>query len=192
VAGDLGDRACHLDAGRARPDDHEGELARTLGHVLGELRALKGQKNAAADAGRVLDALQARRKLCPLVMAEIGVRRAGRDHEMIVGDCGGSRLDPPIGGVDAGDLGHQHGGVALMAQDGTDRPGDLGGRERGGCDLIEQRLEAVMVLPVDHGDVDRGARERRGGREAAETGADDHDVGTCVWQVCCSNHEFVR
>ena len=29
------------------------------------------------------------------------------------------------------------------------------GRERRGRDLVEQRLEAMMVLPVDHGDLDR-------------------------------------
>ncbi len=151
-----------------------------LGLVVRQLRALKGQQNAAADARRVFDALQARRELRPFVMAEIGMRRAGRDHELIVGDRGGGRLDLPIGGVDAGHFRHQHGGIALAAQDGADRPGDLGGRERRGRHLIEQRLEAVMVLPVDHRDVDRDAGERLGGREAAKAGADNDDVRTLL------------
>jgi hypothetical protein len=37
------------------------------------------------------------------------------------------------------------------------------GESAAGRHLIEQRLEAVMVLPVDHRDVDRGASERRSG-----------------------------
>ena len=180
VARDLRDRACHLDAGRAGADDDEREQAGALGLVVRQLRALEGEQNAAADARGVFDALQARRELRPFVMAEIRMRGAGRDDELIVGDRGGGRLDLPIGGVDAGDFRHQHGGIALVAQDGADRPGDLGGRERRGRHLIEQRLEAVMVLPVDHRDVDRDAGERRGGREAAEAGADDDDVRTLL------------
>ena len=39
----------------------------------------------------------------------------------------------------------------------ADRPGDVGRRERRGRDLVEQRLEAMMVLPVDHG-TSTGAR----------------------------------
>jgi hypothetical protein len=33
----------------------------------------------------------------------------------------------------------------------------VGRRERRGRDLVEQRLEAMMVLPIDHGDFNRRA-----------------------------------
>jgi hypothetical protein len=52
------------------------------------------------------------------------------------------------------------------------------GESARGRDLIEQRLEAVMVEPVDDGHVDRRARERLGGFEPAESRAYDDDVGT--------------
>jgi hypothetical protein len=43
-------------------------------------------------------------------------------------------------------------------QDAADRRGDIGGRQPGGRDLIEQRLEQVIVVLVDDGDVERLVR----------------------------------
>ena len=48
-----------------------------------EFGPLEGEQNAAADAGRVLDVFEARRELRPFVMAEIGMGRAGGDHQMV-------------------------------------------------------------------------------------------------------------
>ncbi len=42
-------------------------------------------------------------------------------------------------------------------------------------DLVQQRLEEVVVVPVDQGDVDGRHRQRLGGEEAAEAAADDDD-----------------
>ena len=41
-----------------------------------------------------------------------------------------------VGGIDGTDLGHQHRRVLLFAQNVTDRPGDIGRRERRSRDLI--------------------------------------------------------
>src|ERR1700724_2356983 len=62
----------------------------------------------------------------------------------------------------------------------ADRRGHVGGRERGGRNLVKQRLESVMVLPVDDGHVDRRFCERPRCLDAAEAGADDDDLGTRV------------
>ena len=184
VARDLGDGAGHLDAGRAGADDHEREQPPPLGLVVGQFRLLECQQDAAADAGGVLDALEARRHRRPFVMAEIGVRRAGRDDQRVVGDRARSDQDAPPRGIDAGHLRHQHGRVRLLAQDVPDRPGDIGRRQRGGRDLIEQRLKAVVVLRsiTVTSTGARGERLRR--FQPAEAGADDDDVGSTVHDRC--------
>ena len=117
--------------------------------------ALEGDEDAPPDAGRVLDALEAGRDLGPFVVAEVGVGRARGEHEIVVGDAHRIDLHEPFASINGADLGHQHGRVLLLAQNVADRPGDVGRRERRGRDLVEHRLEAMMILPVDHGDLDR-------------------------------------
>ena len=50
-------------------------------------------------------------------------------------------------------LGEQHLDVGLAAQDVADRRRDVAGRQPGRRHLVEQRLEEVVVAPVDHDDV---------------------------------------
>ena len=57
-------------------------------------------------------------------------------------------------------------------------------------DLIEQRLEQVIVVLVDYRDVERLATQCFCGGEAAESGSDDDDArGSChdfaCWDVVC-------
>jgi hypothetical protein len=105
--------------------------------------------------------------------------RTGRDDEIIVRQrFRAAEQNAAVGGVHAGHFRQQDRRVVLPAQDVADRPGDVGRRQRRGRNLIQQRLEAVMVLPVDQRDVDRGAAQRLRGFDAAEAGADDHDLGT--------------
>src|SRR5207302_4895371 len=102
------------------------------------------------------------------------------------GDADRIRLDKALGGVDAANVGHEHGGIALPAQDAADRPGHVGGRERRRRHLVEQRLETMMVLLVDDDDVGRRGLERVSGFEPAETGARDDDAGTFLRHRPCS------
>ena len=50
------------------------------------------------------------------------------------------------------------------------------GDSAGGRDLVEERLEEVVVRAVDERDVDRGAAQGARGDEPAEAAAHDHDV----------------
>ena len=59
------------------------------------------------------------------------------------------------------DLAHEHGDIALLAQDVAQRRGDRRRREAGGGDLVQQRLEQVMVAAIDQGDVHRRLARRR-------------------------------
>ena len=84
LPGDLLDRAGEFDAGRAGADDPErqGRAARRfVAFVLGRL---EGQEDAPPQLRGVLDALQARRDRGPLVVPEVGVRRPGRQDEVVV------------------------------------------------------------------------------------------------------------
>jgi hypothetical protein len=63
-----------------------------------------------------------------------------------------------------------------VAQHAADRRGDVARGERRGRDLVQQRLEEVVVVPVDQGDVDRRAIERARRAQAPEPAADDDDA----------------
>ena len=146
------------------------------------LGLLEGEQDAAADLERVLEALETGRERLPVLVAEIGVARAGREHEVVVAEAAVFQHELVRRDVDRHGLREQHAGVGLAAQDGADRVRDVGGREPGSRDLVEQRLEEMVVAAVDERHVHRRAAERLGGGEAAEAAADDHDVRAIVRQ----------
>ena len=81
---DVGDGAGKFDAGWAAADDDEVQrgMSSRLHHLpLGEF---EGQQHAAANLGGIFDGLKAGRKLGPLVSAEVGVRGAGGENEIVV------------------------------------------------------------------------------------------------------------
>ena len=128
---EFGDGASHFDAGRASADHDEGEkLPAALGR-LRRLGRLEGRQDAPTNAGGVVDLLQAGRHTFPFVAAEIGVPRARRQHEIIVGDLaflGGATFHDhsaaPV--VDAGHLAQYDAHIGSPAQDSADGRGDLG------------------------------------------------------------------
>jgi hypothetical protein len=63
-----------------------------------------------------------------------------------------------------------------MAQDVADRRGDVPLGEHPGRDLVEQRLEEVVVGAIDHHHLDRRAPQGLGGEQPGEPAADDDDV----------------
>ena len=112
----------------------------------------------------------------PFIMAEIGMARAGRDDEIVVARCAVCGAHLLRVGIDTLDVLHQHRGVLLAGQDAADRHGDLRRRKAGGRHLVEQRLEQMVVAPVDDGDVDRRIAKPDRGVEASEPGAQNDDV----------------
>ena len=173
----FGDGAGKLDAGRAGADDDEGQQRRAPLRIGLALGALEGEQDAPPQRGGVLQRLQAGRERLPFVMAEIGVARAGREDQRVVGQrVAVIEQHALVRRVDAGHGGEQGRDLGPAAQQIADRPGDLRGRQRGGGDLVEQRLEQMMVAPVDQRDADRRAGQAEGRLQPAETGADDHDA----------------
>ena len=180
LAGELGDRAGHLDAGRAAADHDEGQqrlAALLVGLGLGPLER---EQHLAAHRGRVVDRLDAGRMRGPVVAAEIGVARAGGEDQPVVGDaarrcraapacCAASTPVDPV---------EQHAGVAVARRGSSGsarrcRPAtgrrSRPGRARAGTgDGCAGRSSSRRPAPFE--------RLRRG--EAAEAGADDDHAGT--------------
>ncbi len=76
----------------------------------------------------------------------------------------------------ARDFAEQGGEVALPAKQMPHRRGDGRRRQSGGCHLVQQRLEQVVVGPVHQRDFHRGVAQRAGRLQPAEAAADDHDA----------------
>ena len=66
--------------------------------------------------------------------------------------------------------------VRLVVEEITQRMPDRGRLEQRGCDLVEQRLERVVVVLVDHHDVDVRLLQRPGGADAGEAASEDQDA----------------
>ncbi len=176
--GQFAKRARQLDAGRAAADDDEARQRLHLGRIAAAFRPVEGFQDAAADLQRVGQCFERRRVLRPLVMAEPGIDRARRQEEVVVRDRPGvadEHLACDL--VDAGDLAEDDRHVRIFAEQRADRRGDIGRRERGGRDLVEQRLKEVMVGAIDQHQVDVILHEMMCGLEAAEAAADDDDPG---------------
>ncbi len=177
VVCDLRQRARELHAGRAPAHDHERQpFAPLLGIVLSFSR-LECVQDFATDLGGLLNAFQAGRVAPPIVVAEVGISRAGGDNQRIVFDRRaviknyGAALGVQIDG-----FAQQHLRVLLPPQHGAKRRGDFAWRQRASGHLIEQRLEQVEIAAVQqcnlHGCVLQGLR----GVQAAESSAQDHDA----------------
>jgi len=68
----------------------------------------------------------------------------------------------------------------LLSQHVPDGPGDLGRRQRRGRHLVQQRLKAMMILPIDDDHVDGNPAERLRGFEATEACTHDDDPRTLL------------
>ena len=181
VVRDFGHRAGHLDTGRPGADHDEGHPWFALCGARAALGVLESADHARSDRERIGERLQPRRVHGPVVVAEVAVRGTGGDDEMVVGQ----RLvfveqHAARGHVEADDFGLQDRQVAaphLAAQRVADRCAHRRRAHAGGRDLVQQRLEQVVVGAVHERDFDIGLRQRAHRFEAAEAGADDHHPG---------------
>jgi len=114
-------------------------------------------------------------------VAEVRVACARGQDEVVVGNVAKPAThfldgDRPSDDVDARDVGEQHGRIPLCAQQVSDRRRDVARAERRRRYLIEERLKRVVIVSIDHSDVDGGARERPRSGKPAESASDDHHV----------------
>ena len=101
MARDLGQRARHFDAGRARAHDHERSATRAALRGRPTLGGFEREKDLVTNSRRLFDGLEVRRPLAPLVVAVVRGFRAGRHDERVVfedravgeGEASGLRVD---------------------------------------------------------------------------------------------------
>jgi hypothetical protein len=108
-------------------------------------------------------------------MTEIGVPGPGREDEVVIRHPALAQDHLVAQGIDAGHLREHDRRVALPSQDAADRRSDVGRRKTGGRDLIEKRLEEVIVVPVDDGHIRIDPRQSFCRLKATEAGAQDND-----------------
>jgi len=134
---DFGYGACHFDAGGAAANDHECEQSVALGVVAGELRFLKRGQNAATDTGRIFYTLEAGSDVGPTMTTEIRISCSGSDHQEVKREWASLCVHDARFGIDTVHLSHKNRRVFLLAHDMANWPGNIGGRQCSGCDLIE-------------------------------------------------------
>ena len=180
AVGQLGDLAGQLHAGRAGSDDDEGQKALALGRVIGHLCLLEGGQDGGADLQGVIQRLHARGELGEVVVAEVGLVGASGDDEGVVGDdaLGARKIrgDGLAVDVDVSNFAVDEVGVVLAIQQLADGGCDVRGGDQAGGDLVEHRLEQVVILLVDDRDIDIRVLQLLNGRQAAEASADHNDV----------------
>ena len=193
VQRDLAHRAGHLDAGGSGADDDKGHPRSALRRVGAALGTLERADDAGADRQRIGQGLQPRRMPRPVVVAEVAVRRAGCDDQVVVGE----RLVSVERHLMRCCVDRRHFGLQdrqvtalhLAPQRVANRRADGGRTQARGRDLVQQRLEQVVVGAVDKRDLDVGLRQRAHRFEPAEAAADHQHLGTCrrcahVWLSC--------
>ncbi len=191
--GNVGDGSGQLDAGGSAADDDEIErwVPAVLDHLA--LGQFEGEQHTAANLGGVFDGFESWRKRSPVVAAEVGVGGTGGQHQVVVRELGAAgQGDLPRIRVNADYLVHEHLGVLLVAQNCADGLSDVGRREDREGDLIEERLEGVMVAAVHEGYVHGQAGKASGCMNACKAAADDDYAGTVGERLLKRSGQFAQ
>ena len=177
VLGELADGTGHFDAGRTAADDHECHVGEAAVGVLDFLGFLKGSEDAAANLKGVVEAFKSGGEGFPFGVAKIRMSGTCGQNEMVVSEVALRTGEFTLLDVDPDDFGHFANDVALAAENGSDRLGNVSRGESCGGHLIEQRLEKMVICAVDQDDLDRRILERAGGGEPSKASANDRDHG---------------
>ena len=138
-------------------------------------RLLESRKDAVAKAQCVVEGLQPRGRLRPGGVAEIARLRPSGDDQLVIWHRMAVAQDALAMRVHAGHCRHQHVGTLRRGNDATQRRGDIRWRKRRRRDLVQQRLEQVMVVGLDDREIDIAPMlESQRRLQAAEPSADHH------------------
>ena len=121
LPGNLSERTRELDPGRTATDDDECEQGLAAGEIGLSFGVLESQQDATANLQRILEVLQSRREAAPLVVAKIGVRRAGGENQVVIAQLAVGQDDAAPGDVDALEFRQQDFDVGLPPENPPDR-----------------------------------------------------------------------
>lgn len=121
VVGNLADGASQLYPRRSTSNDDKGEGAPTLPLIGGPFGTLKRPKNPPSHVERVVKTLGSGCQLRPFRVAEVCWFGTGGKDQKVTLHLTIAQHDPFTPQIDGFDPGQFHSGVALAAQDGTNR-----------------------------------------------------------------------
>jgi hypothetical protein len=170
---ELGDRSRRLDPRRAATDD-DGVQGAVLDHARVVVCCLPPLDEVILELDGVRQRVHRERVLAgPFGAEEVHLGSEAKDEVVVL-----DRVDLVEAGlacveVDGGDAGLMDGGVLLMPDEIAKRVTDGGGLEQARRELVEQRLEGVVVVAVDQHDFGVGVFELLRGSDAREATAED-------------------
>ena len=173
---ELGERARALHPRRPAADDHHVDDP-----IVQETRVLVGGfplvQDVLLEAHRVGERVHREGVLGSALGSEEVDLRTERRHEVVVGErCDLGELHLALVQVDRRDGCLVNGDVRLLLKKVAQGMSDRGGFEQGGGDLVEERLEGVVVVLVDQHDVDVGVLQFLCGAESRESSPEDQDA----------------
>src|SRR5262249_13188193 len=155
-------------------NNDEGEPSPPLRFVLTALRRLEGKQKTAANVERVLDSFEARRCRCPIVVAEIAVPRTRGDDQEVICKPRLAERDLTQHRVYPGHFAQQPPYVGLGTEHSAQWCRNFCRRQPCRRHLIEQRLEKMIVVPVEQGDPAGCVSQSASRSEAAKAAAEDN------------------
>src|SRR4030095_6470991 len=191
LANQYGQGARHLDARGARTDEYERQQVAMGKWIFFGLGLLERLQDLVADRLRIREGLQTRRVRLELLVTEVAVRGAGGEDQGVVLDRHSLALrtvdeDQLPYLVDTNDLSHDHRRVLLPVQDLAKRCRDLRWRQGRNRNLVEQRLEEMVVGAIDQQDSNWRVAQRFRCSESSKSATDDDD------ERCAIGHDNRR
>ena len=140
---------------------------------------LKRLQDLVADGLGIGETLQTRRKRRKFVVAKVAVRYAGGQNQIVIGDWdvakGVRGIDHLFRPIDANYLAEDDSSVGLFAENASNRRTDLAWSENRRRNLIEERLEKMVVATVDENDPRQCFAKCLCSRQAGETASNDEN-----------------
>ena len=173
---EVGQRAGDLDAGRAGPDDDEGQSSQVEAGGI-EVGVLEDLQDPVPEPLGVDRRVEGERVLGRSRYAkEVGLGAHGQ-HQMVAAEgLALSARHGPGRRVDGHDLTVLDRDRRRLAEHGPQGPSDIGRGQLRGRDLVQQGLELVVVVAVDQGHGDTGIAQDLSAADPREPPADDHDL----------------
>ena len=176
VPGQFRKRAGELNAGRAAAHDDDGHQPVVFGHIGCVFRFFERQQDVPPDAQRVVQGFQTGGTLLPFGVPEVAGHAAERQHEVVIAQRVLLESNFFLREVEIHHVVEQHRDSGPVGENGADRLRDLRRGQPGGGHLIEQRLEQMVILPVNERDARVRMIEGLAEGQPTEARPENHDV----------------
>ena len=195
LAVELDQRAGALDS--RRPAAYDDDVERPVFHQRRiPVGRLPGAQDVLLEAHGVGQRVHRERVLGSAGRSEEGDLGSEGEHQVVVVErLHLGKLDLPRVEVDPGDGRLVDGGVRLLVEQVAERVPDDGRLEQVGRELVEERLERVVVVRVYDHDVGLDVLQRAGGADPGEAAAEDDDARpplACRWALWTHSPDLSR